>query len=77
MYIVSFVAIVAIICCLFYVKEHGAYAVALIISTAWIVQSIMAVLLTRYLVGVWTPAGVFFSLKELKRYLSIKKGLPG
>ncbi len=74
MYIVSFVAIVAIICCLFFVKEHGAYAVALIISTAWIVQNIMAVMLTRYFVGVWTPAGIFFSLKELRRYLSINRG---
>jgi len=69
MYLVSFVALVSILCCLFFVEEHGASAVAWIISMAWIIQNVLAVLLTRYLAGVWTPAGLFFSINELRHYL--------
>jgi O-antigen/teichoic acid export membrane protein len=75
MYIVSFVAVVAIMSCLFFVREHGAYAVALIISIAWIIQNILAVIMTRYLVGVWTPADIYLSFKELRSYLSRNNGV--
>jgi len=73
MYTVSCVAIMAIASCLFFVKEHGAIAVAWIMSLAWIVQNVITALMTRSLVGVWTPAGILFSFKELKRYLSEKR----
>lgn len=73
MYIVSIVAVVAIICCLLFVREHGSYAIALIISIAWIIQNILAVIITRYLVGVWTTADIFFSYKELRSYLAKNK----
>ncbi|MCP3899795.1 MAG: oligosaccharide flippase family protein [Desulfobacteraceae bacterium] len=73
MYIVGCVATMATACCLFFVKEHGATAVASIISLAWIIQNIVIVLITRRLVGVWTPAGVLFCLKEWRRFYSKKR----
>ncbi len=76
MYLVSCVATVSIICCLLFVEEYGASAVAWIISLAWIIQNVLAVLLTRYLAGVWTPAGLLFSINELRRYLLKKNSDP-